>query len=90
MTEETERMCEVCGVRPMIGVACTSIPYSCAYCAECARHGADPEWIFEYIWQDCNGEIGLIRAHNFVTWKDGRYITFEQWATWRRDKGRSK
>lgn len=89
MTEAT--MCEVCGVRPMIGVACTSMPYSCAYCAECAAAGADPEWIFEYLYQDVDGDVSCLRQpSHLTTWKDGRYITFEQWAEWRRDKAINK
>lgn len=38
-------ICEVCGARPAVGVASTSIPYSAAYCAACAAIGADPYWV---------------------------------------------
>lgn len=77
------RLCDVCGIRPMIGVASTSQPFSCAYCIECAREGADPEWIFEYLLQDvANGDPAQIRE-GLVTWSAGRFMTFHEWAAQR-------
>lgn len=38
-------ICEVCGKRPAVAVLATSVPYSAAYCRECAEAGVDPYWI---------------------------------------------
>lgn len=38
-------ICEVCEKRPAVAVCSTSIPYSAAYCRECAEVGADPYWV---------------------------------------------
>lgn len=72
--------CEVCKVNDAIGVASTSQPYSCAMCAECARQGADPEWIFAFLLSDvADGDPAKIRE-GLVTYKDGKYLTFHEWA----------
>jgi len=64
----------------MIGVASTSQPFSCAYCAECAAAGADPEWIFKYLLEDvaCGDPSKIVEG--LVTYKDGKYISFHEWA----------
>ena len=38
-------LCEVCATRPAVAVLATSVPYSAAYCRECAEAGADPYWV---------------------------------------------
>lgn len=75
-------VCEVCRTRPPIGVACTSIPLSVAYCGECAAAGADPEIVFVCWIEDCNGNLSLFNPAILeqVTWKDGRFMTFKEWA----------
>lgn len=72
--------CEVCGVKDAIGVASTSLPYSCAFCAECARQGADPEWIFRFLLDDtADGDPSKIRE-GMTTYRDGEYLSFHDWA----------
>lgn len=85
-----DKKCDVCGVNPPIGVACTFIPYSCAYCEECARRDAQPELVFE-TWWDCF-ENHFDEMHEgipdkVVTVKDGRYMTYREWADWRKGNG---
>jgi hypothetical protein len=74
--------CDVCGVNPPLGVASTSIPYSCAYCQECATRGADPEGVFEYLFQSIKeGDLAIEDVRdNLVTYKDGKYISFKEWS----------
>ena len=38
-------MCECCNLNPAVAVASTCIPYSAAYCAECAHNACNPLWI---------------------------------------------
>lgn len=75
---ELNLICETCK-QPAIGVACTSIPYSAAYCAECARRGSDPEWIFEFWAEEIGGPDELSSPDYFNTFKDGKYITYREW-----------
>jgi len=70
--------CDVCEIRLAIGVASTSIPYSCAFCFECARASADPEWIFYWFLEDI-GRPSLVRE-GLVTWSNGKFISFHDWA----------
>jgi hypothetical protein len=71
--------CDVCGIRQAIGVASTSIPFSCAFCACCASYGAEPELVFEYWFE----ELGPPSNHRCpglsLTWKDGQYWTYTAW-----------
>lgn len=72
--------CDVCHTNDAIGVASTSQPFSCAYCGDCAAHGADPEWIFQFLLADvANGDPSQIRE-GLTTWRDGAYLTFHEWA----------
>lgn len=71
-------LCDVCHKNPMIGVASTSVPFSCAYCSECAEQGADPEWIF-VMWAEDHGYKPQDLVSGLVTYKDGRYLTYEKW-----------
>lgn len=71
--------CDVCNTNPMIGVASTSIPYSCAYCGPCAAAGADPELVF-FFWE----EEGLSPERHAspdgsVTWHNGGYVSYRDW-----------
>lgn len=75
----TDNLCDVCRTNPMIGVASTSMPLSVAYCAECARLGADPEIVFIY-WEECGIAPEDHRAPDHaVTFKDGAYVTYRKW-----------
>jgi hypothetical protein len=76
--------CEVCGVNPSIGVASTIIPYSCAYCIECAQRNAQPEIVFETYFELDEGDNMYI-PDGIVTVKDGRYWTYREWSEWRRN-----
>lgn len=74
-------ICDVCN-RPdhkAIGVACTSIPFSCAFCNECAEKGADPVFVFEH-WFDVIGAPENHACPDFsCTFFEGQYITYRQW-----------
>lgn len=77
-------ICDVCHKNEAIGVASTSQPYSCAYCMDCARRGADPEWIFEFLLKDVgHGDPSKVRE-GLTTYKDGKYISFHEWAAERK------
>jgi len=71
-------LCDICGVNPMIGVASTSIPLSVAFCAECARRGADPEIVFE-CWAEDIPPDRHVCPDDVVTYKDGAYVTYREW-----------
>lgn len=71
-------VCDVCGLGPVIGVASTSIPLSVAYCAECIKHGADPEVVFEY-WATCGITPADHRDPSMLTYRDGKYINYSDW-----------
>lgn len=47
--------CECCEKNDAIGVASTSIPYSAAYCADCAAAGRDPYWVLVANTAGCGG-----------------------------------
>ena len=80
-----DKLCDVCHQKEPIGVASTSMPMSVAYCVECARQHADPEIVFETMYmgnedKEVNPEMG----NQFITFKDGKYITYTEWAKWRK------
>jgi len=59
-------LCEVCNKREAIGVACVpGVPYSAAYCAECAKAGAEPLDILIANTAACGGLL-----HTAQWWKD--------------------
>ena len=76
-----DNLCDVCHTRPPIGVASTHVPFSCAYCRECAEAEADPEWVFQYLLEDVatNRDPSTIQR-GLVTWKDGAFVDFHTWA----------
>jgi hypothetical protein len=84
--------CEMCG-QPAIGVASTSVPYSAAYCRECASRGCDPLWIFHY-WYDDVSTDGEGMADWVIecatSYMDGKYISWPEFVQWRRDNGQGK
>jgi hypothetical protein len=74
--------CEVCGFRKAVGVACTSMPYSCAFCIECLRHGADPELVFICFYDDFADQFERLAdgvADGLTTFKNGKYISYREW-----------
>jgi predicted metal-binding protein len=80
----TDNKCDVCNVNPPIGVASTMIPYSCAYCKECASRHAQPIVVF-LTWFDLVGvnfeKLYPDLENLVVTFSDGRYQTYREWAT---------
>ncbi len=76
-----DEKCDVCGVNPSIGVASTSMPYSCAYCKECAERGADPIIVFVCFYDDFGTNFDLMRdPDGLVTYMDGQYVSYRDWA----------
>lgn len=80
-------ICDVCLTGETIGVCSSAVgPISNAYCAECHRRMAEPEWSFNYLWDGvCDGDITKLAEFvlDLSTFKDGRYWTFAEWAEWR-------
>lgn len=77
-----DNKCEVCGQKEPIGVACTSMPLSVAYCEECIVRGADPEIVFECWYDDFGTRFEEMACPDEVTtFKDGRYMSYREWAT---------
>ncbi len=80
----TDEKCEVCRINKPIGVASTMMPVSVAYCVQCARLNAQPEFVFEYWYDSFGADFSAMReglADAVVTFFDGQYITYRQWAT---------
>lgn len=77
MTAANNR-CDICNREPMIGVASTSVPFSCAFCLECAQRGADPEFVFVFWAEDIPPDEHAA-PDDCVTWKDGGYMTYREW-----------
>lgn len=76
--------CDVCNERPAIGVASTSMPMSVAFCQECAAQGADPAIVFVCMFDDCGIDFDKMAdgvPDGMTTWKDGRFVTYREWAT---------
>jgi hypothetical protein len=69
--------CDVCGRPSAIGVASTMLPYSCAYCLECAGRDAQPELVCESLPHPSQMHEGL--ADFVTTYKNGKYITYREW-----------
>lgn len=77
-----DHKCEVCNTCDPIGVASTVMPYSCAYCVECARRFAQPQIVFECFYDDFGADVCGEYAE-LETFHEGKYITYRQWAEWR-------
>lgn len=80
-----DHKCEVCLVSEPIGVACTVMPYSCAYCVECARRHAQPRIVFECFYEDFGTDFDQMDPHNVAleTFLEGKYVDYRTWTTWR-------
>lgn len=72
-------ICEVCNRPGAIGVASTIMPYSCAYCRECALRGAQPEVVFLTLHETYGPNVDPDFGEQVVTYSDGEYINFNQW-----------
>ena len=77
-----DKKCDVCGRDGAVGVAATVLPYSCAYCVPCLEENAQPDIVFESMWNDFGIEFHMINPSylELVTWKDDKYIDYETWA----------
>lgn len=79
-----DHKCEVCFVNEPIGVAGTVLPYSCAYCVECLRNDAQPLVVFETLYDDFGTRFDEMlegMADELVTFADGGYQSYREWAT---------
>jgi len=81
-----DTLCDVCRKRPMIGVACTSVPMSVAFCKECAEAGADPEMVFVFWEADIPPDMHAA-PDDCCTWRDGEFVSYRRWYDERRAKG---
>jgi hypothetical protein len=81
----TNHKCEVCEVNEPIGVASTIMPYSCAYCAECAQRFAQPKIVFECFFEDFGTNFDQMRDDyaDLETFHHKKYISYREWAKWR-------
>lgn len=82
--------CDVCQIGKAIGVASTIMPYSCAYCRECATRHAQPLIVFECWWEDIGNKFEKFQegiVDQFETFDCGRYMTYREWATRRAGGG---
>lgn len=83
-----DNLCDVCHINPPIGVASTMMPYSCAYCRQCAQFHAQPDIVFETWYDDIGVEFDTMiydtapegLADHVITFQDGAYVTYRQWA----------
>nr|AIA19125.1 Unknown Function [uncultured bacterium] len=62
-------------------------PMSFASCIECLLGYVEPESLFHFLY-DCVGNKGEGLTEGIAvlnTWKDGKYMTWNEWVAWRRD-----
>jgi hypothetical protein len=81
----TDNKCDVCGIKPPIGVASTAIPLSVAYCVECARRGAQPLCVF-LMWEEEIPPEDHAAPDQFFTFDNGNYISYRKWYKLRHKK----
>lgn len=77
----TQALCAVCSKNPSIGICCTFIPYSCNYCADCARRFAQPLHVFEAI-RDHDVDVDpdmLDFLGKLETFVDGQFVNYNDW-----------
>lgn len=82
MAMDGDVKCGVCRVNRALGVASTIIPFSCAYCVECARRHAQPLMVFEYFYDDLGTDFDKMgeMADKLETYAGGNYINYRTWA----------
>lgn len=79
--------CDCCKRGPVVGVASSGFgAVSFAWCAECLAQPAEPEMMFEYLYDDVGskGEGLIPQLDGWSTWSEGSYIKWPEW----RDKRR--
>lgn len=73
-----ESKCDVCGRQGIVGVASSCLgAISFAFCAECLSQGAEPEFMLGFTW-DMTGGNPAEWVRELKTYKDGRYITWDE------------
>ncbi|KAB2676745.1 hypothetical protein F9K85_09625 [Brucella tritici] len=77
-------MCDVCEKSELVGVAASALgPFSCAYCGECLKRNAEPEWAFEATFESCGEEVADW-VKRITTWKHGKYMPWLDWVELRK------
>lgn len=82
-------ICAVCAINEAIGVASTVMPYSCAYCVECARRFAQPMLVFEHFFEEYGTRFDELApwVPELEAFIDGRYVSYRDYANARASKG---
>lgn len=78
--------CSTCG-KPSIGFASSTLgPVSFAFCAECCLKPAEPEGMFEYLFDEVsdNGDGLREEMNRFFTFIDGVYVSWPDYVARRR------
>lgn len=79
--------CDVCKRDRETHVASsTTGAISFAFCNECLQNNAEPEWTLEYLYSDVGhkGEGLADWVKQLKTYKDDKYINWDEWFDWRR------
>lgn len=82
-------ICDVCNRQGTTQVVCSAVgPASFAYCTECLHQGTEPLGCFYYLYDDVgNKGEGLHESvKNLRTFKDGKYITWDEFVAFRRSE----
>lgn len=82
-------LCDCCRTNPRRYVACSAyVPMSFGFCEECATKLAEPETVFDYLYMYVSerGEGLRDEVNELVTFKNGRYMPWPEWLTWRREQ----
>lgn len=84
-----DNVCDVCKRKvDKVWVHSSSLgPMSFASCPECLRRYAEMEvglhYIYDYVGNHGEGIAEWIR--HVTTYKDGKYMTWDEWVAWRQD-----
>ena len=84
--EPPKMTCDVCHTNQALGVASSGlVPMSFAWCEQCLQRPCEPESVFEYMYE-MNPDIEDIHpeCRKMETYKDGKYLTLEEWYNWRK------
>jgi hypothetical protein len=68
-----DNICDCCEQqrKSLVGVAASGIaPYSCAWCIECLRHGAEPLWIVKHLLEEAGPSDYLL---NQIVYHNGEF-----------------
>jgi len=74
-----DMLCDVCNKEPALGVASTSIPYSCAFCRKCLEQGADPIMVFDLWYTQIGDPDNHACPDDSKTFYEGKYVTYREW-----------